>query len=183
MPILPSGKELIDPYFVLNQARIAEGMTVADFGCGTLGHYVFPAARLVDAEGKVYAVDIQKGVLNSIDGRSKFESVHNVEAIWGDIERDHGVAIKDNKCDIVLIINNLYLAKNKDQMFTETKRVLKNGGKLVIVDWIATKTPFGPPVGDRVSKVRVVEVLKKLGLSKVADFKAGDYHYGLVFKK
>jgi len=183
MPILPSGKELIDPYFVLSQARIAEGMTVADFGCGTLGHYVFPAARLVGPEGKVYALDIQKGVLNSIESRSRFESVHNVEALWGDFERKQGVAIKDNECDIVLIINNLYLAKNKDQMFTEAKRVLKGGGKLVIVDWIATKTPFGPPIGDRVSKVSVVEMLKKIGFNKVADFKAGDYHYGIVFKK
>ena len=47
------GGILIDVNFILEKARIAEGMKVADLGCGTLGHFVFPAAKIVGKRGRV----------------------------------------------------------------------------------------------------------------------------------
>ena len=38
-------------------------MTYMDFGCGNVGHFVLPGARLVGNEVKVYAVDILKKAL------------------------------------------------------------------------------------------------------------------------
>ena len=62
-----SGNELINPFKVLERAGLQSGWSVADLGCGALGHFVFPAAQLVGGNGKVYAVDIQKTALKAIE--------------------------------------------------------------------------------------------------------------------
>ena len=74
MPYMPTGRELIDPFKVLEAAGIRADMTVADFGCGTLGHYVFPAAQMVGTHGKVYAIDILKSVLDGVNSKKKMEN-------------------------------------------------------------------------------------------------------------
>jgi len=58
--ILPSGRALLDPNKILKEAGLADCQTYADFGCGTLGHFVIPASIIVGEQGKVYALDILK---------------------------------------------------------------------------------------------------------------------------
>ncbi|KPJ86101.1 hypothetical protein AMJ57_00410 [Parcubacteria bacterium SG8_24] len=181
MVYIPTGKELIDPFNILEQAGIREGMQVADFGCGTLGHYVFPAARMVGESGQVHAVDILKSVLGGIESRMKMEGAGNVRTVWGDLERDRGVGIDDGQLDIGLLINNLSLSKQKEQMLKECVRMVKGGGKFVIVDWKPTGAPFGPEASTRVSAEEAKSLAAGAGLKLEKEFKAGQFHYGLVF--
>src|SRR5688572_25312489 len=109
MAYIPTGKELIDPFKILEDAGIRSDMKIADFGCGTLGHYVFAASKLVGNGGKVYAIDILKSVLGGVESMIKMENVTNVELVWGDLERLGGVKLPDGLLDIGLLINNLYL--------------------------------------------------------------------------
>ena len=46
------------PEQCLRDAGVTAGQTVVDYGCGP-GLFTFPAAEIVGAEGKVYAVDIE----------------------------------------------------------------------------------------------------------------------------
>jgi len=54
----PTGRALLDPVKILQNAGLTEGQVYADFGCGTLGYFVLPATDLVGLGGKVYALDI-----------------------------------------------------------------------------------------------------------------------------
>src|ERR1700675_3615040 len=99
MSYIPTGKELIDPFKVLEEAGLGADMKVADFGCGTLGHYVFAASRLVGPGGKVYAIDILKSVLDGIESMMRIERVTNVETVWGDLERVGGIKLADGLLD------------------------------------------------------------------------------------
>ena len=125
MAFISTGSELVNPVKLLEDAGITNGMRVADFGCGTLGHYVFPAARLVGDEGVVYAVDILKSVLAGVNSRLKLEGLSNVETIWGDLERDNGVKIESGSLDMGLLINNLFLSKMQEEMMRECVRMVK----------------------------------------------------------
>ncbi len=183
MPILATGNELIDPFKLLEQGGIRTGMTVADFGCGTLGHYVFPAAQLVGPNGKVYAVDILKSVLSSIESRKKVENILNIETIWGDLETTNGVALPDNSVDIGLIVNNLFMSTQKDAMVKECTRIIKKDGVMVIADWKLAGVNFGPPAESRVSPQEARHLAAEAGLTLTKEFDAGKYHYGLVFRK
>lgn len=180
---LPTGKELIDPFKVLEDTGIRGGMSVADFGCGTLGHYVFPAGQLVGKEGKVYAVDIIKSVLAGIESRIKLEGASNVELIWGDLERVNGIRLPDNSLDIGLLINNLFLSKQQAEMVQESARMVKHGGKMLFIDWKPNGASFGPPMATRVSMEDGKKLAVAAGLVIEKDINPGQYHWGFVTVK
>ncbi len=183
MSYIPTGKELIDPFKVLQEAGVSVDMKVADFGCGTLGHYVFAASSLVGPGGKVYAVDILKSVLDGIESMVRIERVTNVETIWGDLERINGIKLPDGCLDIGLMINNLYLSKKQNEMTKECARMVRSGGTFVIVDWKPGSGTFGPDPKARVSAEDAKQLGISVGLSLVKEFSPGSYHYGFVFKK
>jgi ubiquinone/menaquinone biosynthesis C-methylase UbiE len=183
MVYIPTGKELIDPFKLLEEAGMRSGMTVADFGCGTIGHYVFPAAKLVGPEGKVYAVDILKSVLNGVESRIKMESANNVTTLWGDLERVNGVNLPDGALDIGLLINNLFMSKQREAMFKECTRMVKHGGKMVVVDWKPTGVSFGPSPAQRLSAEEAGKLAESAGLVLEKMLDPGKYHYGMVYRK
>jgi ubiquinone/menaquinone biosynthesis C-methylase UbiE len=183
MAYLPTGKELIDPFKVLEAAGVAADMKVADFGCGTLGHYVFAASQQVGPGGHVYAVDILKSVLNGIESMIRIERITNVETVWGDLEREHGVKIADGTLDIGLLVNNLYLSKQQPAMIRECVRTVKSGGTFVLIDWRPGGATFGPDAAVRVSADAAKQLGLGAGLTLVKEFVPGPYHYGFIFKK
>ena len=180
---IPTGKELIDPFKVLEEAGIRTDMKVADFGCGTLGHYVFAASSMVGPGGKVYAVDILKSVLDGVESMIKIERVTNVETIWGDLERVGGVKLADGALDIGMLINNLYLSKQQNEMVKECVRMVKSGGTFVLVDWKPTGAQFGPDPKTRVSAEDAMKLGTNAGLQLLKEIVPGPYHYGFIFKK
>ncbi len=180
---IPTGKELIDPLKLLEVAGIRNGMTVADFGCGTLGHYVFIAAQLVGPNGKVYAVDILKSVLAGVESRMRIEGVTNVATVWGDLERVNGVKLADESVDVGLLINNLFLSKQREMMIKESARMVKHGGKMVFVDWKIGGASFGPDPAMRVSIEDAKKLAEGAGLTFEKDLTPGPYHYGFVCVK
>lgn len=183
MPEAVLTKQLIDPANILQEAGIKQGEIVADFGCGSVGHFVFPAGRMVGPEGKVYAVDIQKGVLSSIESRIRLENQNNVQPLWGDIERQGGVRVPDQTFHLVLLINNLFLVKAFDALAEEVRRTTKIGGRLVVIDWSQTATPLGPPVIERVTPDKAKDLFTKHGFTLEREFVPGSFHWGLVFTR
>lgn len=183
MTYIPTGTELIDPFKVLEAAGIKSGMRVADFGCGTLGHYVFPAAHQVGPSGKVFAVDILKSVLNGVESKIKMDGVANVESVWGDIERSNGVTIPDNSLDLGLLINNLFMSSQKAAMMKECVRMVKPGGTFVVVDWKPAGVNFGPDPKLKVTPEEAKALATGAGLKIEKDFEPGQYHYGFVCTK
>ena len=48
--------KFIDPLDVIAQMELKEGISIADFGCGT-GYLSIPLAKKIGKEGKVYSLD------------------------------------------------------------------------------------------------------------------------------
>lgn len=180
---ISGGNEMIDPIKLLEQGNIKEGFKVADLGCGSSGHFIFPAAHLVGDKGLVYAVDILKPVLDSVERRARFEGLNNVMAVWGDLERVGGVKIENKSIDIALLVNTLFQVKDKQMAVKETARILKSGGVLIVGEWKTAGTPFGPPVATRVDPANMKNLALGAGLKWKNDFEAGPYHYGMVFQE
>lgn len=183
MPYLSTGRELIDPFKLLETAGVAAGMKVVDCGCGTLGHYVFPAAQMVGAEGRVYAVDILRSVLNDIESRIKIEGLTNIETVWGDLERPGGVRLPDASMDVVLIINNLSLSRQRPALGRECVRLAKPGGRVVVVDWRLDAPAIGTLAASRIAPEEARKFAESLGLILLKPFTPGKFHYGFLFMK
>jgi ubiquinone/menaquinone biosynthesis C-methylase UbiE len=176
-----SGTELINPFKLLERIGIREGQRVADLGCGALGHFVFPAAQLVGAKGAVFAVDIQRGVLEQIEKRAKDGQFWNVYPVWSDIDVFRATRIDESSLDITLLVNNLYLSQNRPALVREMARLAKPGSRIVVVEWKPTASPIGPATSQRLSKDEAKKILKSPLIEFGDEFEAGPYHYGLIY--
>lgn len=179
MPAIPSGSDFLNIPNILERAGIRAGMVVADLGCGTLGHVVFPAAHRVGPDGMVYAVDVLKSALSGIESRRKLEGVTNVETVWADLEVPGAVHIPPGSLDYVFLVNNM----PKDAMLREAAELLKSQGRLLVVDWKPDGAPFGPPEKDRMAPSEVAAAGARFGFASLDAFAAGPYHYGIIFRK
>jgi len=177
------GNALINVNLILEKAQVGDKTKVADLGCGASGHFIFPAAGLVGKQGRVYAVDILKTVLETINKRVKQENLTNLQTVWSDIEVFGATKIEANSLDAALLMNTLYQSHKRAEIVREAIRMIKKGGKLIVVEWKNITSPFGPPVEERVKADLLKTAAKKLGLQLEEKFEAGDYHYGMVFVK
>ena len=180
---ITGGNALLDVNLVLTKANVGDSMKVADLGCGSSGHFIFPTAHLVGHDGVVYAVDIMKIALENIERRRKQENLSNVKTVWSNLEIFNATRIESGSLDIALLVNTLYQSHKRKEIIREAVRMLKKGGKLVIIDWKNTSSPFGPPAEERVDLNALKEGAGHFGLNIEEEFFAGHYHYGLIFTK
>jgi ubiquinone/menaquinone biosynthesis C-methylase UbiE len=182
MLTLPTVRALLDPDKVLEEADIRQGMRVADLGVGNVGHFLFPAARMVGDKGMVFGVDILRPVLEAVKNRLKISGTENVTLIWGNIETLGGTKIPDNAVDLVIMVSVLY-AIRQDQGLAEARRILGTDGTLLIVDWKPQGAPMGPKPESRLSREEARRLAEAAGFVFKKEFEAGPHHYGLVFTK
>jgi len=152
-------------------------MVAADFGSGS-GGWAFPLAKKLE-EGKVYSIDILEEPLSALRAKAKLEKIFNIETIKSNVEK--GSKLFNESCDLVLMTNLLFQCEDKKKVIEEGKRVLKPGGKILVVDWKLDAT-LGPEKG-RVSPEEVKETALDLNLRIEKEFEAGIYHWGLILVK
>ncbi len=178
-----SGTALINPYPIFEKIGLANGMRVADLGCGRTGHFVFPASRIVGETGIVYAVEIVKDILENIKSRVRSEGYHNVQAVWADIEVPERIPVPGGSLDSCFMVNVLFLLKEKGKALAAASRLVKQGGTVVIVDWAKKLGPLGPPPETMVRPESIRQIAELNGLNGGTEFKAGEYHFGIIFQK
>jgi len=183
MPKITGGNSLLDVNVILTKAAVTQDMKMADLGCGATGHFVFPAAEIVGRDGVVYAVDIMRPTLETIDRRKKQENLINIQTVWSNLEIYNATKIESGSLDIALLINTLYQSHKRIEVMREAVRLLKKGGRLIVVEWKNVNLPFGPPVEERVNLEPLKKAAAKMGLDLEEEFFAGQYHYGLIFSK
>ncbi len=174
------GNQLIDPSLLFEKAQLQSGMRVADFGCGRTGHLVFPAAHIVGEKGIVYAVDILKDVLDAIAKRMKADGVLNVHTVWSDVERIGATTIPQQSVDVVFLVNALGAMTDHGSVLGEAKRLLKQKGRLVLVDWLKQGLSFGPKPAQYVNFSLCIDEAKIHGFVLQEQFPVGKYHHGVV---
>ncbi len=177
-----TGNELIT-IDVFGKSGIAEGMIVGDLGCGNLGYFSLPAAKLVGKNGIVYAVDILKSVLDSVDHLAKQEGLKNLKTVWSNLEIVGATKVPTESLDVAFLINILFQSKKDDLVIKEAYRLTKPGGRLVVIDWLKISTPFGPPIADRTDPEQIKNFCVNSGFRPMEEFPAGPYHYGMMFIK
>lgn len=176
-------KILFDINNILGKIGVSEKQQVAELGCGNFGFFVFPLARLVGRQGKVYAVDILKPILEEIKREAKNSNFPQVIPIWSNLEVFKATNIETNSLDGALLVNVLHQSEKKIEILREAIRLLKRGGRLLIVEWKNMDLPLGPAPEKRVKLESLKSAIPKIGLNIVEQFEAGPYHYGLVLIK
>lgn len=168
----------LNPNEVLKQLKLRADMAAADFGSGS-GGWAIPLAKKLE-DGKVYAIDILEEPLSVLRAKSQLEKIRNIQTIRANVENKNGSTLSNSSVDLVLITNLLFQTEKREEVFEEARRILKSGGKVLVVDW-QENSPQGPIEG-RVSEKEVKKIAENLGFNLEKEFEAGIYHYGLVFR-
>ena len=170
------------PEIVATHFHLRPGDKIGDFGAGA-GNFLAVLSRLVGPKGKVYAFEIQKNLVETLSDRARRERLGNVEAVWADIEAEHGTKIADEALDVGIVINTLFQAENRPGLVREITRTLRPGGRFVVVDWTESWGGLGPQPGHVLSEAEARSICESAGLTFENKFDAGGHHYGLAFRK
>lgn len=171
-----------DPIKNVEQSGIQPGMEIADLGSGS-GHYTLAIAKALASTGKVYAIDINKDLLTKLKNNAVKQNLFNVEVVWGNIDKVGGTKLRDYCVDMVFACNIIFQLENKDDFIKEIKRILKPGGRAVIVDWEDSFGGIGPKKEQVVTKDYTSNIFSKAGFHLDREIGAGSHHYGLIYKK
>lgn len=143
------------PSKAIDALDLAPGMAVADIGAGS-GYYTSRIARRIGPSGRVYATDIQPGMLQLLDRRIRDEGLTNVTTILGGIDDPK---LPPAAIDLAIMVD-VYHELQQPQLFLQRlKEAFKPGGRLVLLEF-RKEDPRVPIL--EVHKMSVAEVKAEL---------------------
>ena len=111
-------------------ADLKPGETLLDLGSGA-GFDAFLAAGQVGASGKVIGMDMTEEMVEKARANAARLNIGNVDFRLGKIE---ALPIDDSYVDVVISNCVINLSPDKEAVFGEIHRVLKQGGRMIISD-------------------------------------------------
>lgn len=124
-------KILQDPKKIVGE-YIAEGNTVIDLGCGP-GYFSIDMAKMVGPSGKLFAVDLQKEMLEKTAIKAKKLFLEK-RMIFHNCPQDKIGLSEDIKADFILAYYMVHETPDHLKFLTEVKTLLKKQGKFLLVE-------------------------------------------------
>lgn len=128
---------------IIERASPHSGEICADLGAGT-GYVSIPLSHEVSS---VIALDSSREMLDSLIASIEPGHESNISPVIGELPE---LPFADGSIDRIFVINVLHEFEDRDRLVHEIKRVLKEGGRVSLVDFQKRQTSFGPPVGERI---------------------------------
>ena len=117
------------PNKVMDAVGLREGMVIGEVGAGS-GYFTFHLARRVGDSGKVYANDISRSALDSLQRRNRQEGLSNIETILGESQDP----LLPPGLDMVFIVNAFHDITHQVPLLNNLAHSLKPGAAVIIVD-------------------------------------------------
>jgi ubiquinone/menaquinone biosynthesis C-methylase UbiE len=109
---------------------VSEEMKVLDIGCGP-GFFSIELSKLVGNSGKVFAVDLQEGMLQKI--RDKIKGTEIEERITL-IKSEQDKFIVPEKVDFILAFYMVHEVPDKNKLFRDLINILDDKGQILLVE-------------------------------------------------
>ncbi|HXX22538.1 MAG TPA: class I SAM-dependent methyltransferase [Terriglobia bacterium] len=168
----PSRDAWQKPHAVVEALDLKPTDTVADIGAGT-GYF---ARRFALHARRVYAVDIDEELLAIV--RSKAPA--NLKTI---LAAPDDPRLPSSSVNMIFFCDVLHHIENRPAYYVKLAKILKPGGRVVVIDFYKKPLPVGPPESMKLSDQEVITEFQKagFGLSKRLDILP--YQYFLFFEK
>lgn len=143
------------PTKAIEALALKPGMVVADIGAGS-GYYASRMAKKVGPTGKVFATDIQPGMIELLNRRISTEGLTNITTVLGGMDDPK---LPARSIDLAIMVD-VYHELQQPQLFLQRlKETFKPDGRLVLVEF-RKEDPKVPIL--EVHKMSVAEVKQEL---------------------
>ena len=174
----PDRDEWQRPDKIMDVLGIGEASFVADLGAGS-GWFTIKLAGRVGPNGRVYAEDIQRPMIQAIKIRVDRLGLKNVTTVLGE-KADPQIPVP---VDAVLICDAYHEMEQPVALLRNMAAKLKPGGRIGIVDFTKDGGGPGPEMDDRVDPETVIRDVQAAGLVLRSRETFLKYQYMLVFEK
>src|SRR4051812_22684674 len=120
-----------NPDRAIDVLKIEKGATVADVGAGS-GYMTVKLSKKVGAQGKVYANDIQQGMLDLLNKRLARSKITNVTTVLGTQDDPR---LPPEALDLVIMVDVYHELSQPQVMLGRIRGSLKPGGRLVLLEY------------------------------------------------
>ena len=123
---------------VISTLAITPGIRIADLGAGT-GIFTLPFAKAAGPTGKIYAIDVDAGLLAIVADKAKAAGVSTIETVVA--------GAMDPKLpepvDLLFICDTMHHLPNQADYVKQFGKLLRPGGRVVVIDFAEGKWPAG----------------------------------------
>jgi len=120
-----------NPDRAIDVLKIEKGATVADVGAGS-GYMTVKLSKKVGPQGKVYATDIQQGMLDLLNKRLVKSKITNVTTVLGTQDDPR---LPPDALDLVIMVDVYHELSQPQVMLGKIRASLKSGGRLVLLEY------------------------------------------------
>jgi len=145
--------------------KVKPGSVVADIGAGS-GVFTLPLARAVSATGKVYAVDIEQGLVDHIAAKAKEEKARQVVPVLGKFT-DPNLPARD--VDLAFIYDVLHHIQNRAEYLKNLAPYLKPTGRIAVIDFHPELGPHKDDPSLQITKDQTKAWMAAAGFKPVAE--------------
>jgi len=163
----------------IDRLGLKPGMTVADIGAGS-GVFEGPLALAVGPRGTVYAVDLDRGLLDAIKKKAVEARVTNVKTVLG---RFTDPSLPTRDVDVAFINDVLHHIDDRSAYLKNLAQYIKPSGRIAVID-------FHPELGGhrnqpelQVSKDRATALMADAGYTPVEEICLFTDKYFVIYGK
>jgi ubiquinone/menaquinone biosynthesis C-methylase UbiE len=146
------------PERVIDTLALPKGAVVADIGAGT-GYFSVRLAK-TPAAPKVYAVDVEKSMVEYVRQRAAKEGLKNVVPIQATADRTN----LPEPVDLVVIVDTYHHIPKREAYFRTLRQSLKPLARVAIIDF-RKGAPSGPPEQFRFTPEQISAEMKQAGFA------------------
>lgn len=171
----PKRDEWQKPHELIRALALPEDAAVADVGAGT-GYFSVRLARMLP-KGRVYAADVEPGMVRHLAQRARREKLANLVAVQSAPDD----ARLPEKVDLALLVDVYHHIEDRGRYFARLKESLKPAARVAIVDFTLDSS-YGPPPRARIAPDRVKAELAAAGYTLAEQHDFLPEQYFLVFR-
>jgi len=118
------------PDEIMDAVDVVEGMRIGEAGAGS-GYMTFPLAERVGGRGIVFANDISRSALATIEGRAAQDGVTNIKTVMGEVDDP---LFPERDLDMVVMVYVLHMLEKPMEFLDNLPKYLGPGASLVIIE-------------------------------------------------
>jgi ubiquinone/menaquinone biosynthesis C-methylase UbiE len=168
-----------DPDLAIRLLRIQRGSTIADVGAGS-GNITIRLAKVVGPTGKVYANDIQPGMLEILQKNVARAKLTNIVPVLGAIDDPK---LPADSLDLAIMVDVYHEFAEPQRMLQRLREAIKPGGRLVLLEYRA-EDPDVPILREhKMSKAQVKQEVEHEGFKQSRVFDDLPWQHLFVFTR